>query len=459
MAIAIIACQKTPESPIITGKSTDDLIDKAILGLGEGIGEESVIARVNAPLRYETDFVSPDGMTTISINATVDVPEVSTAPIIRIGSDSISQGQANVLMHNLVHAELYDPYSTPSKKGIMQQILAAQQQLLSGPSDEDLRMTHYGKNGETLTWEEWMRQTIAALYQEYNAAADDVLEAPISGNFEVDDDGFALIYGEGISSEFGYEGIQIHNGQGLGNARALYSRNTAPDGFIMSYATAENISHLDISTNLVDIPEMTISQAEAKQLCDDLTAKLNIPFMAHYSTTKEYGGASGANPVRCCYVLRYTRDFNGLPITYTLNRGDALTDSGAYSEPWPYEALTYYVNDDGIVGMWWEAPYSILGNVTNDSYLIPFSEVEKIFEKTIAMKYAGTQKAITIENICFGYARIAEQNRNGNALLVPVWDFFGTLLDKNGSSQVDYGMSLVTVNAIDGSIIDRGLGY
>ena len=97
-----------------------------------------MIARVNAPSRYETDFVSPDGMTAVSIDAIVDVPEVSTAPIIRIGSDTISQEQADVLMHNLVHAKLYDPYSAPSKNSIMKQILAAQQQLLSGPSDEDL---------------------------------------------------------------------------------------------------------------------------------------------------------------------------------------------------------------------------------------------------------------------------------------------------------------------------------
>lgn len=118
-------------------------------------------------------------------------------------------------------------------------------------------MSHYGKNGEILTWEEWMQQSIAALYQEYNTA-DDAQDAPISGLFEVDDEGFALIYGEGISLEFGYEGIQIYNGQGLGNSRALYSQNTAPDGFVMSYVTAENITRLDKSISLEDIPQITI---------------------------------------------------------------------------------------------------------------------------------------------------------------------------------------------------------
>ena len=453
IAITAIGCQKTPESPLIIGKSSDDLIDKA----GEGLSDESVAEKVNAPLQYEADFVSSDGMTAVSVNAAVDVPEASTAPIIRISTGSISQEQADVLLHELVRSKLYDPYSAPSKSSIMKQILIAQQQLFSGPSDEDLRMTHYGKNGEILTWEEWMQQSIAALYQEYNAA-DDAQDAPISGLFEVDDEGFALIYGEGISLEFGYEGIQIYNGQGLGNSRALYSQNTAPDGFVMSYVTAE-ITRLDKSISLEDIPQITISQENAKQLCDSLTEKLNIPFMMHYSTTKEYGGAGGTNPVRCCYVLRYTRDFNGLPITYTSNRGDAITDSGTYNEPWPYETLTYYVNDDGIVGMRWEAPYSILENVTEDSSLIPFSEVEKIFEKMIAVKYANTQSIIAIENIRFGYARVAEQNRSGSALLVPAWDFFGTISDFNGISRSDYGTSLITINAIDGNIIDRGLGY
>jgi len=36
----------------------------------------------------------------------------------------------------------------------------------------------------------------------------------------------------------------------------------------------------------------------------------------------------------------------------------------------------------------------------------------------------------------------------GSYMAVPVWDFFGG----------DY-TSLITVNAINGSIIDRGLGY
>lgn len=73
---------------------------------------------MNAPLQYEADFVSSDGMTAVSVNAAVDVPKASTAPIIRISTGSISQEQADVLLHELVRSKLYDPYSAPSKAAL-----------------------------------------------------------------------------------------------------------------------------------------------------------------------------------------------------------------------------------------------------------------------------------------------------------------------------------------------------
>ena len=136
-----------------------------------------------------------------------------------------------------------------------------------------------------------------------------------------------------------------------------------------------------------------------------------------------------------------------------------MTDSGAYNEPWAYETLTYFVNDDGMVGLWWEAPYEAVDIVSNDSALLRFADVMGIFEKMFTVANAGLNKTVTIQNIRFGYARIAEQNKVDSALLVPAWDFFGTVEDANGTVIDDPERSLFTINAIDGSIIDRAFGY
>jgi hypothetical protein len=49
-------------------------------------------------------------------------------------------------------------------------------------------------------------------------------------------------------------------------------------------------------------------------------------------------------------------------------------------------------------------------------------------------------------------------------MLVPVWDFLGTRIwkDTNSGKDVSSGnvnLSFLTINAIDGSVIDRNLGY
>ncbi len=441
------ACQKTPESPIVVGKNENTLIEKA--KEGTALGELST--RLNASVSFQHDFISPDNQIAVVIDANVIVPKANVAPILRVGPGQVTQEQADVLLADLTHTTLYDPYAAPAKNEIMQRILACKAQLALGPSQEDLEMTHYDKKGNVVTWEKWMEQSLTALYNEYNSAPDKMDCLPISGKFTAEEGGLELIYGEGISDEHGYEGIQIYNGEGMGNSRALYSQNNAPDGFYMDYTLLS-------AAELPAQPDVSLSDVNAKQLCDALTEKLNIPYMSHYSTHMKHMAESEHNPARFCWVLQYTRCINGFPATYTPLRGDAMTED-AYIAPWPYETLTYYVNDAGIVGMCWEAPYEILETVVEDSAMMDFAEIMDVFEKLYPIANAGLIKEANISEIRLGYMRIAAQNDTKSALLIPVWDFFGTRTHEDNSFVNNPELSLFTINAIDGSIMDRGLGH
>ncbi|NLB42889.1 MAG: hypothetical protein GX815_11660, partial [Clostridiales bacterium] len=65
--------------------------------------------------------------------------------------------------------------------------------------------------------------------------------------------------------------------------------------------------------------------------------------------------------------------------------------------------------------------------------------------------------------------RVTEQDVGDSGLVIPVWDFFGTLTLKSKPGQPNLAegddggrytyTSFLTINAIDGSIIDRELGY
>ena len=457
MMLSVVGCQQTPESSIVAGKNNNTLIEKAKGDVNEG---ETLAERIGAPETYQSSVSSEDGLLNVTIDAAVAVPEAENVPIIRVTPGGITQEQADILMEELVHADLYDPYHEQTKEQIMEQILENQRLLAEGPTEDDLSMSYYDEEKGELTWEEWMELAIDRLYEKYATAPGSQELEPISGQFVEDADGFFLIYGERTSEEFGYEGLQIYNHtNSLHDARALYIRDVGNTGFSMDYALAQNISDL---VDLEDISDITITDNQARELCDALVEKLDIPGMACYSINKEYGGGSNDVPVRCCWVLQYTRDVSGMPITYTEAAGGAFSGDDVFQESWCYEKLTFLVNDNGIVGMTWGQPYELGEPVVEDAALLSFADAMDIFEKMYAVKMDGRELDVAVSDIRLGYTRILDQGELGNGLLVPVWDFFGVVTEKWGD-EIDIRdwpeYSLLTINAIDGSIIDRDFGY
>lgn len=99
--------------------------------------------------------------------------------------------------------------------------------------------------------------------------------------------------------------------------------------------------------------------------------------------------------------------------------------------------------------------------------LLPFSSIQAIFEKMIVIvdnEYDTSEEKWTceyfIDHVTLGLMRLTERNVGSQGLLVPVWDFFGHSVDSYGIQRGTSGYtSLLTINAIDGSIIDRTMGY
>ena len=78
-------------------------------------------------------------------------------------------------------------------------------------------------------------------------------------------------------------------------------------------------------------------------------------------------------------------------------------------------------------------------------------------------KYSWT---LDVQEVRLGLMRIKAENNNDVGLLVPVWDFMGRVTKTETDTgediffvQNENGGVILTINAIDGSIIDRELGY
>ena len=67
----------------------------------------------------------------------------------------------------------------------------------------------------------------------------------------------------------------------------------------------------------------------------------------------------------------------------------------------------------------------------------------------------NAKKEIEVTDIRLGYAIISEEGSFDTGLLVPVWDFNGIIKQYGRTEE----KSIMTINAIDGTVINRELGY
>ena len=93
--------------------------------------------------------------------------------------------------------------------------------------------------------------------------------------------------------------------------------------------------------------------------------------------------------------------------------------------------------------------------------------------RSIYLDYAENGKpesrdCMVITRICLSYMKVKKKDAPDERYLLPVWDFMGYTYNPDyprsdadliGTKSWFLYQSLLTVNAIDGSIIDRDAGY
>ncbi len=191
-------------------------------------------------------------------------------------------------------------------------------------------------------------------------------------------------------------------------------------------------------------------------------------YYAIYANEEEYDSIQDAVK-DIAYGIHFTRVFDGVPVTYTGETGTTMED-GEDHIVWPYENLTLVYNREGLVNFIWGNPYEVEKVSDEYLFLLPFSEIQNTFEEMIFKKYQdwidGTQMKIDfqINEVRLGYMRVREDGSAGEGTMIPVWDFIGTRGITYEGEEAAYDEasafhSWITVNALDGTIISRELGY
>lgn len=505
MAMMLTACQKNPVSSIVVNKDMDKLIEEAGK---DGTNVSDAAGNYNI---YQTTLSDESLGVTVNVDAKVDIPQTEQMSVFRVKCQTISQDFLSQAIQELAPGEqLYDAAKTTemrTRSEIEAEISsekASIEEMRNQCTEEDFEV--YQAEGQ---------QIINELQEEYENAPIEVLwegnesdgllhrtaelhEQNSSNEFyewmySLNQNGEAY-YGINDGKSGTYTSFYVQNNEERGNC-FRFCRGTHGHIFLpYAYVSSSNLygvrtadsegtpEILGIGGSEGDMEEFTdeaatISLAEARTMAEAFLEKMGLDTYQYYEgglyNECEDIRKSDIQGYRKVYILRYMRNIDG---TFTIYSGsskyeEGWSDNSYVKKEWPEECVEIYVNDSGIVGVNYNAPLEIMETVVEKSNLKTFDEVKETFEKMVLVANAqadaeeGLHKTIQIDRVVLGYARISEADSYDTGLLVPVWDFEGTAATTYEGSGSDKDNaytnagSILTINAIDGSIIDHTLGY
>jgi hypothetical protein len=215
-----------------------------------------------------------------------------------------------------------------------------------------------------------------------------------------------------------------------------------------------------INKNVMDTRENSgkgtaLSMDDAREIAAKMVSNLNI---GEFVLVDEYMNRNTINE------FVFAKSYNGIPLNIVT---PAVSISGGVSDVAPFnivvgqEQLIVSVNSIGIVRVEWAWQFDETITENKNVALLALDEIKDIFKSQILHHILGnsddSEKKITIHEIRLGYMIIPIKDNPAKYRTILVWDFIEEAVNEILNRKIY--TSYLTINAIDGSIIDRTQGY
>lgn len=270
-------------------------------------------------------------------------------------------------------------------------------------------------------------------------------------------------------------------------------RNDTDYGWTSAYIERTDYKYRDYTIPLPDASrEESIAQGNALMQALGLD---NFVLTDAQQWSVELPGDNGV------WRLYYAPTVNGIPVSGSRTDRTATLDDGTlhqFYQYWVYSAseetnpdtVSWYleniyldVGKDGILSFNWTAPSTQPVVQQPQSALLPFEEIASIADTMLPEVIVGpkgtpltkldqyngfeTRMDVDITKVSLSLMRIRDKG-SLQGTIVPVWDFWGTSdwydAEPNAYGYQEKGMNyeyqpMLTLNAVDGTVVDRQLGY
>ncbi|MBR4906693.1 MAG: hypothetical protein IKZ44_07525 [Clostridia bacterium] len=462
----LFGCQPTPQEEYVSHKDTETMLESATSGDAAPLEE---MANLPETRHIARTVDAPNTRFRITIDADVVLPDTDEIPIVHIGHGALDDETVARIIQ----------YVGNGSKAIEVFPKSFYQHSIDFWMDKRERgdLDKY----DTL---EQLDAAIQHIVQERNAAPDEPVFSEKSPMETLREQNY-VIY-QGMSDRGTIFMLRIQNEDAY-DREVEYRHDITHADELQAYTNNGNLLDImlpDVERGAIRLKAPARSQEDAQMFAERLLENLAVSDV--YSCVGVRLAPLIPNGVwrtdapkegwLCCWEVLFTRRINGVNVTYTdaehssdFTEGD-MDSAAAYRKPWRYEKLRVYVDDDGLNGLIWSAPYEQLAIVTPAAKILSLDEVLPIFDRMMTYKctefengnsWLKADPSIKITEIRLGLTRVLEKNNLGTAYLVPTYTFFGITDDNpdyppHGTAGTE---EVLVINAVDGSVIDPKVGY
>ena len=429
--VLLLACVPTPEEEFVVNKG-----DAAAVHADPDHLLQDTLAYV--PEQWTAEFSFRDGTVTVHIDAVVEMPDVDRFPLVEVIPAPIDPQIAARLLYKLIPGGAIRISDHGGKAYSLEDI----DQWI-----EEVRHQIEHTNEMTFDSAEARDAYINTQNEELTRLLD-LRKTAESGSVE-------MLRDYELLSRYGTMECRILDADGLECANFMW-KPQSKDG----QDKRESVLHIDSLTPSCGLLDQGVqSREEAQETADRLIKEIGLS--DRYTCVSVM---DGLHTIRCCYAPQYA----GIPCSPLTET--TLDFGSAYSMPWPNEMLLVcFFKSEGRTSVSYVCPSEITGEI-GSARLLPFSEIQSQFEKSMKASYAWFDEEtvsaeIAVDRITLGYYRVPMKDQPNRYSLIPAWTFLGarTTEMKSDTGSGTYADQndlpndvLMILSGLDGSLLYAG---
>ena len=470
LTMALAGCQPTPERAAVTSKN-DGAFQAA---LAAAPAPEITAEPTPAPERWEDSFANAAGDVRYSVS--LEAPAAADAPVLTVRPRPFTSEEAERIARAFFgQGDIYRFTDALTREEIEERILAYRQTISQWESDWEGLVANCGGQEEAARQMVREREdSIAALEAMYDSAPDSVRPELCDWQFRPGSEWI-----DPAATVAVYLGDQVIKASAVreGLGYVLIASNTERDAsggmdFRVSIGLDERDSegYAQAMEPLAEGPaDLETVQAKALEMAEAMD-------MGRWEIVDpEAARAAGEEALVSSFrTVVLTRVYEGTP---TLCHQGPLAGPDTYWPSCAYERVTVRFNGLTPVSFEYRCPTDVLETVSGEVETLPFDRIAQAAEDQLRRMdsqslypfgspcggaVSGTD--VAVDRAAFGMTRVRMRDSVTDYYMVPSYTFYGTAapldgagnrlsLSPEGGTAEDY-LELVTVNAVDGSIIN-----